>query len=166
MADKVTEAEWKKSKRIEAERAKAVEDLTKEKPNQENLAYLDPQSTRVKGWSRDTNVILASVERIGNRAVVLAFAGVVLGIIGYAGGMVSGVFNLGMAGVLVSGLPSGVSFLCLGAAVLMAIITMGSEIFYKVKDKKKLSAAFWSAIGAVVVVVVYSVIQQLIIRFG
>ena len=34
------------------------------------------------------------------------------------------------------------------------------------KDKKKFSAAFWSAIGAVVAVVVYSVIQQLIIGFG
>lgn len=35
MGYKVTEAERKKSKRIEAERAKAVEALTKEEPNQE-----------------------------------------------------------------------------------------------------------------------------------
>lgn len=166
MADKETEAEWEKSKRIEAERMKAVRASKAEKPSQENLAYLDPQATKVKGWSNDKNVIMASAERMGNKAVILAFAGIVLGIIGYAGGTVTEVFRLGMAGIMIAGLPSGVSFVCLGVAVLMALITIGSEISGKMKYKKKFGAAFWSAVGAVIAVVIYGLVRWLIIRFS
>ena len=86
MVDKATEAEWEKSKRIEAERMKAVRALETEKSDSANVAYLDPQTTKVKGWSSDKNVILASIERLGNRSVVLAVAGVALGVVGYGGG--------------------------------------------------------------------------------
>ena len=165
MADKETEAEWAKSKRIEAERMKAAQALN-EKVSQENVAYLDPQSTKVKGWSSDANVIMASAERMGNKAVILAFTGVVLGIIGYAGGMVTTTFNLGMAGVIISALPSGAGFMCLGVAVLMAIITIGNEIVQKVKYKRKFSAALWSAAGALATVVIYIVVRWVIFRFS
>ncbi len=166
MADAQTEAEWEKSKRIEAERMKAARALEAEKSDRANLAYLDPQMTKVKGWSSDKNVILASVERLGNRSVILTVAGVVLGVVGYGGGIVTSAFNLGMAGVVVSGLPSGASFICLGLAILMAVITIGSEITRKIKYKQKFSAAFGSSIGAVVVVAIYILIRWLIIRFG
>ncbi|RYC75078.1 hypothetical protein [Candidatus Nanosyncoccus alces] len=166
MVDKATEAEWEKSKRIEAERMKAVRALETEKSDSANVAYLDPQTTKVKGWSSDKNVILASIERLGNRSVVLAVAGVALGVVGYGGGMVTSSFQLGMAGVMISGLPSGAGFICLGLAVLMAVITIGSEIWRKVKHKQRVGAAFGSAIGAIVIVVVYVLIRWLIIRFG
>lgn len=166
MAGKKTEAEWEKSKRIEAERMKAARALEAEKSNHENLAYLDPQKTKVKGWSSDRNVIMASVERMGNKAVILAFAGIVLSIIGYVGSMVTMVSRLGMAGIMIAGLPSGAGFVCLALAVLMAIIVIGSEINNKIKYRKKFGAAFWSAMGAIVAIVIYGLIRWLIIRFS
>ena len=166
MADKETEAEWEKSKRIEAERMKAARALETEKPNSVSLAYLDPKATKVKGWSSDKDVILASVERLGNKSVILAFSGVALGVVGYGGSMVTTIFHLGMAGVMVSGVPSGLSFICLGLAVIMALVVIGSEVTRKVKDKQKFSAAFGSAVGAMVTVVIYVLIRWLIIRFS
>lgn len=166
MADQKTEAEWEKSKRIEAERMKAARALGEGKPDGTNLAYLDPKMTKVKGWSSDKNVILASVERLGNKAIILAFAGVALGVIGYGGSMVTTTFQLGMAGIMVSGLPSGLSFICLALAVIMALVVIGSEIICKIEDKQKFSVAFGSAIGAMVVVVIYILIRWLIIRFS
>lgn len=166
MADQETEAGWEKSKRIEAERTKAAQALKAEKSDSTNLAYLDPKETKVKGWSSDKDVILASVERLGNKSMILAVSGVALGVIGYGGGMVSNGFRLGMAGIMVSGLPSGLSFICLGLAVIMAVVVIGSEILRKIKEKQKFSAAFGSAVGAVVTVAVYVLIRWLIIRFG
>ena len=48
MADEQTEAEWKKSKQIEAERMKAARAIAEEKPDRVSAAFLDPNSTRVK----------------------------------------------------------------------------------------------------------------------
>lgn len=166
MADAETEAEWEKSKRIEAERMKAAKALAEEKPDKSNVAFLDPKETKTKGWSNDTNVILVSAERMGNRAIILAICGVVLMIIGFAGGMVTETSKLGMAGMLISSLPSGVGLLCMGLAVLMAIIAIGSEIYRKVKMGRNFSATFWSAIGAIGIVVLYFVAQWLIMRLG
>jgi hypothetical protein len=165
MADQKT-AEWaKKSKQIESERLKAARDLNTKKPEKANLAFLGPKLTK-GGWSKDTNAILASAEKIGNRSSILAFAGVVLGIIGMAGDIVSELNNLGLAGVMIGGLPSSISYFCLGLAVLMAAITVGSEIYYKIKQSRKFSSSFWSAIGAISVVALYFTVRWLIIRFG
>ncbi len=165
MADKKTEAEWEKSKRIEAEKMKAARALAAEK-NDTNVAYLEPKMTKVKGWSNDPNVILASAERIGDKMVVLALAGVVFGIIGILGGIVVETFQLGLAGMMISGLPDGVSFLCFGIAVLMAIVVIGSEIVYKIKNKRKFSPALWSAVAAIIITALYALVYWLIIRFS
>ena len=163
MADAQTEAEWAKSKQIEAEQMKAVKALAKEKPDKANLAFLNPKETKVKGWSRDADVIMASVEKMGNRALILALCGMVLGIIGAVGGTVSNVNRLGFGGVMISDLPSAVGLLCMGLAVIMAIIVVVCEIYGKVKQKKRFDATLWSAIGAIVVVILYFVVQRFVV---
>ena len=163
MANQETEDWAQKSRRIEAERMKAAKALEKEGSDKANLAFLNPKETKVKGWSNDSNVILASAERMGNRALVLAICGVVLGILGLVGGTVSTANNLGMGGVLISGLPSGIGFLCIGLAVLMAVVAIGSEIYRKLKQKQKIGTTFWTALGAIIVVILYFVVQRFMI---
>jgi hypothetical protein len=66
MADSEVEKEWEKSKRIEAERMKAIRDLEERKPDSSGLALLDPKQTKVKGWSKDPDVVIADIERMGD----------------------------------------------------------------------------------------------------
>ncbi|MBR0372891.1 hypothetical protein IJH72_03080 [Candidatus Saccharibacteria bacterium] len=162
MVDRETEKWAEKSKRIEAERMKAARALAEGKPDKSNLAYLDPKTTKVKGWTTDPDVILASIERLGNRAVVLAVSGIVLSIIGQAGGVISETFNLGLGSMIISGIPGGVGLFCMGLAVIMAIVVMGGEIFYKVKQGRKFSSAFLTAGVSIFLIVLYGIIQWLI----
>lgn len=159
MADSETEQEWEKSKRIEAERMKAARALADSKPEKSGLEFLDPKKTKVKGWSNDTDVILASIERMGNRALILAVGGIVLSIIGAAGGTVSSINNLGLAGAIISDLPSMLGMLMIGIGILMALITIGVEVYYKLKAVRKLDSSFWTAVGAMVVVGVYVIVR-------
>ena len=163
MADKETEKEWEKSKRIDAERMKAARALSNEKQDKSNLAFLDPNMTKAKGWSSDPNVILASIERMGNRAMALAIGGIVLSIIGYAGGMVTTSSKLGVAGVIISALPSGAGMILAGLAILMSLIVIGTEIAYKIKGGQKLSSSFWTAVGTLVIVALYILISSWLI---
>ena len=164
MADVETEQEWEKSKRIEAERMKAAQALAESKPEKAGLEFLGPKKTKVKGWSNDPDVMIASAERMGNRALIFAIGGIVLSVIGYAGGMVGSGFNLGLAGAIISALPSGIGMLLMGIGVLMALVTMGVEVYHKIKAKRKLDSAFWTAVGAVGVVVVYGVVMWVLLR--
>lgn len=163
MADKETEKEWEKSKRIDAERMKAARALLNEKPDKVNLAFLDPNVTKVKGWSNDPNVIFASIERMGNRSMALAIGGIVLPVIGYVGGMVTSSFKLGMAGVIISALPSGAGMILVGLAILMSLIVIGTEIAYKIKNGRKFSSSFWTAVGTLVIVALYILISSWLI---
>lgn len=163
MADRETKEWAEKSRQIEAERLKAAKDLNERTQDKSNLAFLNPTDTKVKGWSSDKNVMMASIERMGNRAIVLAIAGVVLGVIGYVGGIVSDLSNLGAAGAIISGMPSGISFICLVIAVIMAIITIGGEVYNRVKLGQKFSASIWSATGAIVVVTLYLLVRSLVV---
>ena len=164
MADFKTKQEWEKSKRIEAERMKAARALADSKSERSGLEFLDPKKTKVKGWSNDADVIIASIERMGNRALILAIAGIVLSIIGAAGGAVSSANNLGAAGALISGLPSGLGMFMIGIGILMALITIGVEVYYKLKAVRKLDSSFWTAVGTMVVVGVYIAIRWAILR--
>ncbi len=164
MADEETEKEWKKSKRIEAEQMKAVRALAEEKPDKINLAFLDPKTTKTRGWSSDLDVILASIERMGNRAIFLAMGGIVLSIIGYVGGIVTFVSNLGLAGVMISSLPSGVGMFGIGVAVLMSLIVIGGEIVFKIRFGRRIGTSFWTAIGALGLVAIYMIVMQMILR--
>ncbi len=165
MADKETELEWEKSKRIEAEKMKAAKAIMEEKPDKASLAFLDPKTTKVKGWSADPDVILSSGERMGNRAIMLAFCGVILDFIGNMGEVVSSTFKLGLAGAVLS-IPGMIGFFCMGLAALMAVAAISCEIYLKIKRGRKFSTAFWSSIWAVGIVVLYMVIRWLIIRFS
>lgn len=162
MADEQTEAEWAKSKRIEAERMKAVRALAEEKPDRANMAFLEPKSSKVKGWSNDPDVILADGEKMGNLALIFAISGLVLSIIGAMGGIVSMTFNLGLAGAILS-IPSALSMICTGVAVLMALVAIVCEIYLKVKKGRKFSVAFWSSICAIVLIIVFYILRWLII---
>lgn len=163
MADRETEEWAQKSRQIEAERMKAAKAIAEEKLDKVSVAFLDSKETKVKGWSNDSNVILATTERIGNRALVLAICGVVLGIIGWAGGAVSSTNKLGMGSVMISGLPSGIGFLCMGLAVLMAMVAIGGEMYRKIKQRQKIGTTFWTALSAVIVVILYFVVQRFMI---
>lgn len=165
MADTETEEWAKKSKQIEAERMKAVLDLDENKTDKINMAYLDPKETKAKGWSSDPNAILASAERMGNRANILAVAGVMFSIIGFAGSAVSSSFKLGAAGGLISGLPSTVGGVCMGVGGLMGFIAIGSELYQRFRFGRKLTSTFWSGSGALVVIIVYILAQTLLFRF-
>lgn len=162
MADGDTEKWALKSKQIEAERMKAARDLAGQKPDKANLAFLDPKSTKVKGWSKDPDVIKADIERMGNRALIFAVAGAALSLIGYVGGIVTSSFKLGLGGVMISGLPSGIGYLCLGIAVLLGLIVMGVELYQKIRKGAKLTSAFWTGFSAMLVVVAYLAVQMLL----
>lgn len=162
MADSDTEKWALKSKQIEAERMKAAEDLANQKPDKSNFAFLDPKATKVKGWSKDPDVIRADAERMGNRALIFAIAGVMLSLIGYVGGMVTSSFKLGLGGVIISGLPSSIGYVCLAIAVLLGLIVMGQELYLRIKRGAKLTSVFWTSFSVILVVVVYLAIQTLL----
>ncbi|MBR3132418.1 hypothetical protein IKG33_03385 [Candidatus Saccharibacteria bacterium] len=163
MADRETELEWEKSKRIEAEKMKAERALEETKPDKANYAFLEPKTTKVKGWSADKDVILADSERMGNRSAILALSGVVLNFIGDMGAIVSESFNLGMAGVILN-IPSWVGIFCFGLAILMAGALIGCEIYFRIKKGRKFSVGFWSALGAAGIVLLYVFLRWLMMR--
>ena len=49
---------------------KAAQDLEERKPDNSGLAFLDPKQTKVKGWSKDPDVVIADIERMGDRALI------------------------------------------------------------------------------------------------
>ena len=78
MADKETEAKWEKSKRIEAEKMKAARSLAYHEEDKVNQAFLDP--AKVRGFSRDPNVVARSAERLANVSIVSTLLGILFGI--------------------------------------------------------------------------------------
>ena len=71
-------------------------------------------------------------------------------------------FKLGMAGAMVGGLPSGIGYLCMGVAIVMAIVVIVGEFYVKIKHGCKFGTSLWSALGAIGVVVLFFAIQWLI----
>lgn len=94
MADKETEAEWARMRRVELERKKAAEAVRKEQEKQGkvNLAFL-PVSTKTKGWSKNPNVVMADAARMADKSLVFALGGILLIMIGDMGNIVSNTFN-------------------------------------------------------------------------
>lgn len=164
MADSDTEKWALQSKRIEAERMKAAQDLANQKPDKSNLAFLDPKTTKTKGWSKDPDVIRADAERMGNRALIFAISGIVLSLIGYVGGMVTSSSNLGPGGAIISGLPSGIGYACFAIAVLLGLIVAGQELYRKIKRDTKLTSAFWTGFSAIIVVVLFFIVRIMLLR--
>ena len=164
MADKETEAEWARMRRVEAEREKARRALEGEGPNAEGLAQIGPQKGKVRGWSTDRNLLLRKTEKIGVWSIILVLAGVVMGVIADAGSIVGAVGTLGMATMIIAGIPGGISSLCFGLTTVFAVVVVPVELYYKVKDKRQFGTGWWSVITAVLVMAVYFLIKQAIMR--
>ena len=76
--DEETKKEWEKSKRIEAERMKAAKALAEDRTSQINSAFLEPENSKVKGFSRDTSRITRSIERATNFGLGFVVLGIIL----------------------------------------------------------------------------------------
>lgn len=163
MADEATEAEWAKSKKIEEEKLKAVRALNEAEPDAKNIAYLDPEQVKVKGWSKDRQLILVKAEKLGTWATILALTGVALGVIAVVGSLVGVANRLGMASIFISGIPATISYLCFGLAVFFGIIATVSALYYRLKDGKKLGVPGWSGIGALLISAVYMLIKGFVV---
>ena len=135
MADAETEAEWAKLRRIEKEKQKAVKALEKTESDKTALSYLDPRPAKTTGFSRNRETVMRAVEKFANASIIFIIAGVVLSFIARAGGIVSGVNNLGMGAVIISGLPSALGMACLVVAAVSAVTGIISSIYTKVKYK-------------------------------
>ena len=159
MADKETEIEWAKSKRIEAEKEKARQAMNGAKPDALSLAYLGPDRGKVKGWSSDSRLIMAKAEKLSAWSVILALAGIVLMIIADLGGIVSTANKLGLAGLILD-IPGWVGEICLILAVFFGVIGVTVAIYYKLKSKQEMGAAGWSGVIGVLMVVIYWLIRD------
>lgn len=163
MADKETEQEWAKLRRIEAEKEKARQAVRNEKPDAVSLSYLDPKKNKVKGWSTDRRLISAKTEKLGTWSVVLMLAGIALTVISVAGSVVGSVGRFGMGGIIISGIPGGVGLTCMGVATFFAAMTIPIEWYYKVKDNSKFSVGWWSAIATIILLVIFMIIAKWVI---
>ncbi len=158
MADKETENEWVKSKRIEAEKEKARQAMNGVKPDALSLAYLGPNRGKVKGWSSDSRLIMAKAEKLSTWSVILAPVGIVLMIIADLGGIVSTVNKLGLAGMILE-IPGWVGEICLILAVFFGVIGATVAIYYKLKNKQEMGVAGWSGIIGILMVAIYWLIR-------
>lgn len=158
MADKETENEWAKSKRIEAEKEKARQAMNEVKPDALSLSYLGPNRGKAKGWSSDSRLIMAKAEKLSTWSVILAPVGIVLMIIADLGGIVSTANKLGLAGLILD-IPSWVGEICLILAVFFGVIGATVAIYYKLKSKQEMGAAGWSGVIGVLMVVIYWLIR-------
>ena len=158
MADAETEAEWAKLRRIDEEKQKAARAIENEKVDKTNLTYLDPKSTKQKGFSRDRDVVMRAVEKFTNYSVIFVVFGVVLKVISRAGGIVSEVSHIGAGGAIISGLPGALGMVCLIAAVVAAIAGIISSIWAKSKYGAKMSYTLRVSIITLVIFGVFELI--------
>ena len=101
----------------------------------------------------------ADSERMGNRALILALSGVFLGIIGYFGSKA----NTGFGDIIISGLPSGLSSICLGIATILGMVVTGMELYWRIHQKKKLTLSFWTGLSAVLIVVIFFIVKTFLL---
>lgn len=158
MADQETEAEWAKSKRIEAERMKAAKALAETKADNSNLAYLDPRTTKIKGFSRGREAILLSVERLGNFSAVMVVGGVIiklvmLSVIGLmlnsAGQYMRAIIDdIGMGAILV------------GMFVAVFVLLAAAWFYYKYRFRPR--SPIWTAGSALIIGVIYTVVSGIL----
>lgn len=155
MADEETKNWAKKTRQIEEERLKAMRASIEEekKFDKVNLAYLDPRQVKIKGWSVDRHLLLKKTEKLGTWSAILVPIGVVMELIAEVGAIVTEMNNLGLAGVMISGLPAAVSGICLGLSAVFIPLIMGVELYCKIRDRRKFGMGWWSAMGAAAVLI-------------
>lgn len=148
MADAETEAEWAKLRRIAEEKKKAAKALENTKQDKVALSYLEPSSTKVKGFSKNREVVMNSVEKFANASIVFALGGVILKLIARAmEGYMAGMFD-------------GIGMICFVVAVVAAITGITSSFYTKIKYKTKMNYTIFICIIALVVFGVYELSQK------
>ena len=161
MADQETEEWAKKSKRIEAERMKAVKALAEEKTDKTNLAFLDP-STKVKGWSSDLDVIFARAERMSNVSILFAVLGVVFGLFSSVFGVVAEVNNLGLAGAGISIVIGVVKVIGIGVGVLTGLVALICTLVIARRAKRKVKHIIIASCFSLGLIAVYYLVLYLV----
>lgn len=162
------EQDLEKLKRIKAERAKAEKALEKdlEKEKRINAAYLEMDSSFVKGYSRDPVVIIHRAEKFANIGLVLTVVGLVFSVLTMAASLVSFVYRLGLAGAALSGILGGVQYICLGVGVFLSVVSFGAALYCKIKFGRDSKHVLITAGAAIFVVVLYYLLNYLITRFA
>ncbi len=155
MADAETEKEWAKLKKIEAEKMKAEQALEKEQSSKENLAFFDARmlKKRVRGFSKDPNLIIESAEKYSEKGVIFAPIGLALDIIGMMGGILTEIGNFGLGGVIISGIPSGIGMTLMLVAGFFAVTTLVLTLIFAGKSKKKIMHIIVADVFTIVVLV-------------
>ena len=163
MADKETELEWEKSKRIEAERMKAVRALEEgDKDARINSAFLNPENRKIHGYSRDTGQLLRSAEKAAGISIGLALVVIILKstthILPVAGDIAAPL------GVLVD-IISKIGFVMICIAPVMAMISLWFCYKYKnIKDFKNKNTIA-TAIATLAIVCVYAILYFVVIKY-
>lgn len=166
MADKETEQKWQKSRQIEAEKEKARLAANGQKSDEAvNLAYLGVQQKKIAGWSVDRNLLLRKTEKMGTWSAMLVPVGILMEIIGQAGAIVVQINNLGLAGVMIAGIPSAIGAAALGMGTVFTVLVIAVELYLKIRDRREFGMGWWSAMGAVVMLVIYILLRRLVLRF-
>lgn len=163
MADKETEAEWEKSKRIEAEKMKAARSLAYHEEDKVNQAFLEP--AKVRGFSRDPNVVARSAERLANVSIVSTLLGILFGIFLQLVSIEIEAFKLGLAGggiAMVFGVINTVG-IGMGVSTGAIVLVCGGVTMLK-RTARKLKPAIITAAISLTLIIIYYIVQYLITR--
>jgi hypothetical protein len=157
MADKETELEWEKSKRIEAERVKAAEALNRNNGETKvNSAFLAPENTKIHGYSRDKNSISRSVEK----AAGFSIGFVILGIITTSLPRAIAIAGAPAPLTILFDIISAIGMVILFAAPILAVVALWSNYYYKKNDKNiVITAGISLAIFAVYLIIHFAIIK-------
>ncbi|MBO7132021.1 hypothetical protein J6V85_02020 [Candidatus Saccharibacteria bacterium] len=162
MADKETELEWEKSKRIEAERMKAVKALENNEESRVNLAFLEPENRKIHGFSRDFGQISRSAERAADFSVGFIFFGILLKSMSHILPMSGGAAAL--LGVLMT-IISMIGLVMICIAPVMAIVSLWFSYKYGAIKESKNKSAIMMAVITLVATVVYAVLYFFVIKY-
>ena len=152
MADAETEAEWAKLRRIAKEKEKAARALEDAKQDKVALSCLDPAPARAKGFSRNRETVIRSVEKFANFSILFVIFGIMLELIGRAVAMTT------MA--VVAGILQGLGTVCLVVAIVSAVTGVISSIYTKIKYKTKMNYTIWVSVIALVAFGIYRLFVQ------
>ena len=128
MADKETEQEWARLRRIEAEKDKARKAIEEEDKKQwkVNAAFLDSMSgAKVRGFSRGSEALRQSSERLANWSTTLGVCGIIVDFLS----RIVDVRGLGMAGAMMIGVINVIGFGMIGIAAFLAAFNIGAILF-------------------------------------
>ena len=157
MADKETELEWAKSRRIEAERMKAIKAMETDKPDNSGLALLKIESAdnRVVGFTRGKEANVNSIEKLSNTSVTVIIGGIAFDLLLWAirGLMLNDagnqmVYYLRLAGEI-----------ALGAASFIAVFSIIMSLWYHFRHQYELGTHFRTAMIALGLAIIYAVIR-------